>query len=447
MSKRKKNKAVDGLLAAPDSTKKNKAERLKYQQRKAREKAMREQNRRGKLKRKPSMEDMLKDIVRVADDKDTNPQWKFRSMSRKRYELYGHWPMEAIDTEFGQFNHALEVAGLRDQPGTRMWRANRAKESRRAHTERYLERYVAPYVVKPSSLDFNDDGSYLIISISDGHSQFLDPFVWFAFLSALRDLKPDCALQNGDMMECVEISRHPKIPGWTEPLQSELNMRREQFRQIREDAGFRGDLIDTGGNHDTGDRLAHYLTQVAPELSSLDCLRVDQLLGLGEYDVQLAHGGTILSPQGQEDQKPGLLMFDFYRVIHGSVLGQQPALGELRKAGRSGQSGHVHRGDLAFGTTERDEGLNWMVTPMAARHELGRSYLKSQTATGWQRGLGVARLFPDGTVHQYPAIVCRGKDGRERITIEGITYFRPDDMRDPPCHGPWLNKQRLKDYS
>jgi hypothetical protein len=104
----------------------------------------------------------------------------------------------------------------------------------------------------------------------------------------------------------------------------------------------------------------------------------------------------------------------------------------------------VHRAGLSFGTTERDEGLSWMSTPTGARHELGRSYLKSQTTTGWQRGLGVARLFPDGTVHQYPAIVLRGADGRERITIEGITYFRLDDMKDPPCHGQWLAEQRLK---
>lgn len=444
MSKKNKKK-VDEMLAAPDSTKKNKAETLKYHQRKAREAARNEQNRRGKLKRKPSMEDMLADIVRVADDKKTNPFWRFRSISRPRYEMYGHFPIEVIDAEFGQFAHALQVAGLRDQPGTRMWRANRAKASRAAHTERYLERYVAPYVINPKSLKFNDDGSYLMLSISDTHSHFLDPFVWFAYLSALRDLRPDCALLNGDTLEAVEISRHPKIPGWSEPLQSELDFKREMFRQIREDAKFKGDLIDTGGNHDTGDRLTHYLTQVAPALADLRCLRVDELLGLGDYDVQLAHGGTILAPKGQEDQKPGLLLFDFYRIVHGSVLGKSPAMGELSKAGRSGQSGHTHRADMAFGTTERDEGLSWMTTPMGARHELGRSYIKSQTCTGWQRGLGVARLFPDGTVHQYPAIVLRGKDGRERITIEGITYFRPDDMKDPPTTGQWLAQQRLKD--
>lgn len=439
----RKRKSVDELLAAPDTVGKNGAETLKYHQRKAREEALRKQNRSSKRKTAPTVEDMLADIVRVADDEETNPQAKFRSISRKRYMLYGHYPIEAVDAEFGQFSHALEVAGLRDQPGTRLWRAKRAKSSRLAHTRRYLDRYVAPYVCDPGSVKFNDDGSYLILSISDTHSQFLDPFVWFAYLSALQDLRPDCALLNGDTLEGAEISRHPQIPGWTEPLQSELDFKREMFRQIREDAGHRGDLIDTGGNHDTGDRLAMYLTQVAKGLSSLRCLRVDELLGLGAYDVQLAHGGTILAPDGHEDDKPGLLLFDFYRIHHGTCLGQNPAVGELRGAGRSGQSGHVHRAALAFGTTERDEGLSWMCTPMGARHELGRSYIKG-TNTGWQRGLGVARLWPDGTVHQYPAIVTKTKDGRERITVEGITYERPKNMLDPAPTGQWLAKQRLQ---
>jgi len=442
VTRRKTKKAVDELLAAPDSTAKNASEVRKYHQRKAKEEARKNRERARKRKTPPSIEDMLADLVRVAEDEKTNPWHEFRSISRRRYELYGDWPIEFLDAEFGQFNHALEVAGLRDQPGTRLWRAKRAKSSREEHTRRYLERHWRPYVIGPDSIEWGEDGSYLLLSISDTHSQFLDPFVWFAFLSASRDLRPDGLLFNGDTLEGAEISSHPQTPGWTVPLQDELDFKREMFRQVREDASFRGDLIDTGGNHDTGDRLARYLTQVARPLANLRCLRVDELLGLGDFDVKLAHGGTILAPEGEEDMKPGLLLFDFYRVHHGTKLGQNPALKELLAAGRSGQSGHVHRPSLAFGTTETTEGMSWMSTPMGARHEVGR-YRPNETTTGWARGIGVARLFPDGTVHQYPAIVCRGKDGRERITIEGVTYFRPEDMDDPEPKGVWLKDQRL----
>lgn len=441
--KKKTKPTTDDLLAAPDALKQNEEETQKYRLRKAREHAEAERLRASKAKTKPSVEDMLADIVRVAGDEDTNPMgWKFKQISRKRYMHYGWYPVEWVDAEFGQFSHALEVAGLRDQPGTRLWRAKRAKESRTAHAKRYLERHWAPYVLDPKSIEWNDDGSYLLLSISDTHSQFLDPFVWFAYLSALRDLQPDGTLWNGDTLEGSMLGGHPKVPGWTIPLQDELDFQHEMARQVREDVPFKGDFIMTGGNHDTGDRLARHLTQLDPAIAGLRCMRVDELLGLDEFDIKLAAGGTILAPEGEEDMKTGLLLFDFYRIHHGTKLGQNPALAELLAAGRSGQSGHVHRASLAFGTTETTEGMSWMSTPMGARHEVGR-YRPNETTTGWTRGIGVARLFPDGTVHQYPAIVGKGSDGRERITIEGITYFRPDDMKDPKPEGIWLKDQRL----
>ena len=322
-----------------------------------------------------------------------------------------------------------------------MWRKKRAAESRRQHAERYLERFVAPYVTRPGDARFADDGSYTIVSISDTHSQFLDPFVWFTFLSALRDLAPDCALFNGDTLEGAEISSHIQIVGWTEPLQSEFDFHREMARQVREDAGFRGDFLCTGGNHGV-DRLAMYMTQSAKALVSLRDMRIDRQLGLGDYDVQLFQGGTIMSPQGEENAKRGLLLFDFYRIHHGTLAGKHPSSGELVAAGRSGQSGHVHRAGLAFGTSEANEALSWMCTPCGCRHEAARAYLKG-TTTGWQRGIGFARLFADGSVHQYPCVVTVGRDGRERLTVEGITYTRPDDMEDPPAHGQWLSEMRL----
>lgn len=450
MANRRKRKPpaqrqVDELLSAPDTVALNEAERRKYSTRKALAEAEHLQLLASKSKETPSVEDMLADLVRVATDEETNKWHRHRSISRRRYELYGHFPVEFIDREFGQFQHALEVAGLRDQPGDRLWRANRAKQSRREHARRYVERYVAPYVLNPDTTQVKLSTGYSMLSISDTHSQFLDPFVWLSFLSAIRDLKPDCVLLNGDTLEGNAISRHPKIPGWSEPLQSELDFKREMFRQIREDAGHQGDLFDTGGNHDTADRLTMYLTQQARGLSSLRCLRVDELLGLDDFGVQLFHGGTILSPDGTEDQKSGLLLYGFYRVHHGTALGQTPAQAELRAAGRSGQSGHVHRAQLIYGTTERDEGLSWMCTPMGARHELGRSYMKG-TNTGWQRGFGFARLFPNDTVHQYPVVVHHGTDGRERLTVEGITYIRPKNLADPPTTGQWLTdgNYRLK---
>ena len=414
MTKKPKKPPSDRLLAAPPETLNSPSERLKYQQRRAREDAEAKRLRATKATEKPTIEDMLADIIRVAEDEDTNPFWQHKSISRRRYEMYGHYPVEFIDKQFGQFEHAKQVAGLADAPGTRMWRTARAERSRREHAARYIKRHILPYVAG-AKLQQPLSNSYLLLSISDTHTTFLDPFTWQCFLSAIRDLRPDGVLLNGDIIEGAEISRYPKIPGWTVPLQLELDFKREMFRQIREDAGHDGDLFDTAGNHDT-DRLAMYLTQVAPALSGLRTLRIDKLMGLEEYGVKLFHGGTIASPEGTEDAKAGFLLFGFYRIHHGTRLGPTPAVGELRDAGRSGQSGHVHRASIAFGTTEKDAGLSWMCTPCGCTEFAARSYIKGVTS-GWQRGFGLARLFPGGQVRQYPVITDGGV-----CHIEGYEY-------------------------
>jgi hypothetical protein len=420
---------LDDFLAAPENVLRNEAELTKARQRKAREQAKAAQLLAAKTRNIPTLEDLLADIVRVAEDEETNPWHEFRSISRRRYELFGHYPVEFVDVQFGTFTHALEVAGLRDQVGTQLWRTRRAEASRAEHAERYLRRYVEPYVARQE--DYRElHQPYLLLSMSDSHSTMSCPFVLRSFLQAIRDLRPDGVLLNGDEFDAVQISRHPQVPGWTPTLQVEMDFVRSKFALIRE--AHDGDLFFTGGNHDLADRLSRYLTQVAPALASLRDLRVDRLLGLDEFDVKLLQGGELLSPAGTDNAKPGFLLWDFYRIHHGTRLGQDPARQELRDAGRSGQSGHVHRASVAYGTTERDEGMSWMTTPMGARHEVGRSYIKG-TNTGWQRGFGIAWLYPDHTVHQYPVVVSG-----DRVTVEGHIYRRGADCTDPNPMTNWL---------
>lgn len=437
MAKKPQQKArrlVDQFLAAPENVIKDARERRKLEERKAAEAARQARILAGKRKTPPSMEDMLADIVRVAEDEVSNPLGHTtRSISRARYDLFGHFPVLFVDRQFGQWNHALEAAGLRDEVGTRLWRTNRANESRREHAQRYYERHVLPYVARQE--DYRRLAKpYLLLSISDLHAQWLCPFVFTAFLQAVRDLRPNGLLVNGDWIDGSEISRHQKIPGWTVPLADELAFAKSMFRLLRKAAGDECDLFVVDGNHDPTTRLANYLAHVAPALAGLDELRVDSLLGLGDAGVRIMQGGSILSPKGTEDAKPGFLLWDFYRIHHGHRLGADPARAELRDAGRSGQSGHVHRASLAYGTTERDEGLSWMVTPMAARHDVGRAYMHG-TTTGWQRGFGVAWLYPDGSVHQYPVVVTGSP---ERITVEGHIYERAKGAADPEPRGNWL---------
>lgn len=419
---------LDEFLAAPDAVRKDEAERRKYFQRKAKETA-REQRAAARNQEPPSIEDMLADMIRCAEDVVTNPFHADRTLSRKRYKRFGHIPLEYIDKEFGQFEHAKQVAGLEDQPGTRLKRSARAAASRREHAGRYIERYMHPYHYEPDARE--PSGTELILSISDTHSTFLDPFTWHCFLRAAKELEPDIIYLNGDILEGGEISRHPKIPGWSVPLQLEFDFARDMMRQLRETAPD-AEIVWGGGNHGI-DRMAMYLTQVAPALAGLRDLRFDRLAGVEEFGIKLAQGGTIASPAGTEDDLPGTLFHGSYLIHHGTLLGATPAQAELRKARRSGQSGHVHRPMLAFACDEASGATSWMSTPMGCTPQAGRAYIKGRH-TGWQRGFGLAFLHTGGRVHQYPVIT---EDGI--CTFEGIVIEDPG-MPNPDIKQNWLAK-------
>lgn len=429
---------VDQFLAAPDSLRLSERERQKAAGRKAKTDAEEAQLRAAKSADRPTVEDLLADMIRVAEDPETNPFHKFRALSRGRYRLYGHFPIQFVDDEFGQFEHAKQVAGLSDQPGTRAKKAATAERSRSAHAARYLERHVLPHCRKHPELDRELADTELVLSISDTHATFLDPFTWAVFLSCCRDLRPDVVYFNGDILDGSEISRHPKVPGWTVPLQLEFDFAREMFRQVREVVGPDCRIVFGAGNHGL-DRLASYLTQVAPALANLRTMRFDQLLDLGDLDVELAQGGTIASPVGTEDQLPGRILHGFYRVHHGTYLGQSPAHSELRASARSGQSGHVHRAGLAYGTAEAGRTLTWMSTPMGCSDVAGRSYMRG-TSTGWQRGFGIAFLGAGGHVRHYPVIADDGY-----CAVEGYVY-RADRVPVPDPSKLWLRDFRLGDY-
>lgn len=437
MASRSRN-PVDEFLAAPDSVRLSDRELRKAAERKAKARAESEQLRASKSKARPSVEDLLADIVRCAEDKATNPYWKFKTLSRKRYALFGHFPVEFVHEQFGTFDHARQVAGLEDKPGTRRKKQARAEASRREHVSRYVERYLLPYVrTKPEP---RDPRVRTIVSISDTHATFLDPFTWHAFLCTIADLCPDVVYLNGDILEGAEISRHPKIPGWTVPLQLELDFAREMFRQIRAVGGWRPRVIWGAGNHGL-DRVASYLTQVAPAFANLRSMRFDKLAGLDDLKVELAMGGTIASPAGTENDAPGRLLFGCYRVHHGTKLGACPAVDELRAAGRSGQSGHVHRASLAYGATEAQRGLSWMTTGMGCTERAGRAYIKSVNA-GWQRGFGLAFVGPRGEVRQYPVTTDEGF-----AIVEGRCYERPKDCEEMDPSKLWLPNLALPKVS
>ncbi len=411
---------LDDFLAAPETVSENEAEKRRMLQRKAQLAAEDARERATKSDEVPTLEMLCGDMLRVACDEETNPFWQDRILSSKRYRRFGHYPFEYVEKEFGTFAHAKEVAGLADKVGTRQQKTARANQSRAEHSQRYQEENFLPYVYDPSQRE--SQGTELALIISDTHTGFLEPFAWWSFLRACKEMDPDIIICNGDMIEGSAISRHPKVPGKVMKLQDEFNFAREMFTMLRRicpDA----EIIWTAGNHGL-DRLAAYLTQVAPGLAGLDSLRFDKLAGLDELGIKLAQGGSFVSPKGQEKERPGCLVKPYYIATHGTALGQTPFMTELRATGISGTSGHVHRAGLAYGTTEAMGTTSWMSTPSAVVQECARGYIKSRSIA-WQAGWGVAYLDDEAQrVHQYPVVVNDGFAACEGLVFRdpGVVY-------------------------
>ncbi len=419
----------DEYIENPDTAALNEAEQRRMVERKAQLAAEEARLRATKSDQVPTLEMLCADMLRVAGDEATNPFWKDKILSAKRYRRFGHYPFEYVEREFGTFAHAKEVAGLADKVGTRLQKSSRAAQSRREHATRYQEENCLPYVFDPTQREPN--GTELLLSISDTHAGYLDPFTWHTFLKSVQHMSPDIIVFNGDIIEGSSISRHPKVPGQVMSLQAEFDFAREMFRITRALAPD-AEIVFTAGNHGL-DRLAAYLTQVAPGLAGLESLKIDKLFGLDDLGIKLAQGGSFVSPKGQEKERPGVKFYDYYVCTHGTALGQTPYVSELRNVGLSGQSGHVHRAGLAYGATEALGANTWMSTPSAVVEACGRSYMKGRSIA-WTRGFGEAWLHPETQrVQQQPIVTSDG------FTVcGGVAYTDPGIQLPNPMDPTWL---------
>lgn len=436
MSKSTPDEELDDLLAAPDAVVGSERERKKLASRRKQDEARKQREQSGKLP-DPSQEDLLADLIRVAEDPDSNPWWHHRSLSKRRYELFGHYSIEAVTRQFGQFEHAKQQAGLAVKVGERKFATARTQASLREHDERYMRRYLLPHVNKFPELQRAANGWRCGLVISDLHALYLDPFTWDVFLDACADIEPDVIYLNGDVLDGLQISNHPKVPGAVLPLQLEFDFARGLFRELRNKVPSKTRIVWGAGNHGL-DRLVRYLTQMAQSLAGLRNLRFDKLAELDELEIDLVQGGTFVSPAGTEDDAPRRILWDTYMVTHGTTLGMHPASAELRRWGMSGTSGHTHRAGMHFGATFKDRALSWMTTPMSCMEDAGRHYIKDYA--GWQKGFGIFFISPTGSVRQYPVLTDAGE-----AIIEGRIYTRGKKMptRDTKAKSYWLKRMGL----
>lgn len=171
----------------------------------------------------------------------------------------------------------------------------------------------------------------IVAIINDPHIPFHDPPVLAAVEEFLFEHKPDVLIYDGDMIDFYQLSKFDKDPGRTKNMQGELDLLEQMLQRhcVK--------LPDTEkyfiiGTHEK--RLKSYLWTKAPELSSLRCLTVPELLGLEDKGITLV------------DFEQGVIINGIFLVLHGDIVSVHSSYTAKRlfeKHGGCGMAGHTHR--------------------------------------------------------------------------------------------------------
>lgn len=171
----------------------------------------------------------------------------------------------------------------------------------------------------------------LSVAIGDVHIPFQDDHACKLALKFIRDQRPGYVHLLGDIGDFYAISRFDKDPLRRETLQEDIDAERSFLGEVRDAAGGGARIIYSEGNHET--RLMKFLRSKAPELASLRCLSLPDLLGLDELEIEW---------QGHlEPYKLGSLMY-----THGSLVRKWSAYSaraHWEKYGCCVMHGHTHR--------------------------------------------------------------------------------------------------------
>ena len=102
--------------------------------------------------------------------------------------------------------------------------------------------------------------------LSDIHIPYHDHAALGVALAYARDYRPTHIILNGDILDAHEVSSHPKDRHNVVTFQDEVNETRQFLRVLRQQHK-KAQIYYTMGNHEN--RIERYLTQHAPELSSV----------------------------------------------------------------------------------------------------------------------------------------------------------------------------------
>lgn len=170
-----------------------------------------------------------------------------------------------------------------------------------------------------------------IIALGDTHIPFIDQEAYRAVIKFLKDFSPQKVIFLGDLLDLWVLSDFSRDPQRLNTLQEDIEKSHTYLVELRE-AIPKADLILLFGNHE--DRARRYCWKIAPELSTLKILRLENLLGLDDLHIKYY-------TRNNDYHREGQLLF-----THGTVISQQSSVTgrrHLQKLGESTVVGHSHR--------------------------------------------------------------------------------------------------------
>lgn len=148
-----------------------------------------------------------------------------------------------------------------------------------------------------------------------------------------QDWQPDVVVFNGDLLDCTALGKYRLTLEERSSLEEEIERLRFYLKEWRASCP-QAEMVYVMGNHEQ--RLQSYITDHAPELQFLveGPLALERLLDIEDMTVVGAYGAA----------------YEWHGVYvtHGVIRTENAAMGNLKREGSSGVSGHTHRLGSAF---------------------------------------------------------------------------------------------------
>lgn len=361
--------------------------------------------------------EIVSDIKRVAADLGRAP-------TRKEYvrDKLGKYSEHAITKVFETFSQALRASGFdsetkRPDTSYKQYEKQVHKYDLNQKLAKHFDQEITPYIGK------YDQGDMKVMSVvvgSDFHSQWTDPYCLEVFIDTCKRIQPSVICLAGDVFDFYQVSAYSKNPRRAMTLQSEINfIKTHIFQPLREHCP--ESQIDLFiGNHEW--RLFNFLCNQAPGLASLDAMQFDQLFELDKYRINLVARKSFLNAKKGQDFENYKVYGGSFVVTHGTAVGGNPALAELKKWGMSGASGHVHRYQTQ---TMRDlsGAKSWTSLGCMCALKSGEEYIPDLVR--WTQGFLIAHIFDSKVVSEYIDLT------QGVAVVGGVYYFKKEKSGKP----------------